>query len=102
MRNHFLVVLLLSGAASPAFAGERYVEIWNPPEARQKSVVRPRHIHRRTHIDARAPAAMKTPPVTNAVTPAPAGPSDAPTQKASDALPRIPPKIGPDGTVLRV
>ncbi len=102
MPNHFLVVLLLCGVASPAFAGKRYVEVWNPPEAQRKSVVRHHHIHRRVHMDPRAPAAVQTPPVTNAVTPVPAELPEAPTQKASDALPRIPPKIGPDGRVLRV
>lgn len=113
--------LLLLAFTSLTFAGERYVEIWNPPEARAGATggsrrdpsarkpsaaagakhkrVAPRVVEARMH---HPPTAVKIAPKPRAIeddapraTPAPASPSFPDT-------PDIPRLFTPDGNVLRV
>ncbi|KGW76485.1 hypothetical protein Y046_598 [Burkholderia pseudomallei MSHR2990] len=113
--------LLLLAFTSLTFARERYVEIWNPPEARAGSTagtrrdpsarkpsaaagakhkrVAPRVVEARMH---HPPTAVKIAPKPRAIeddapraTPAPASPS-------SPGTPDIPRLFTPDGNVLRV
>ncbi|APZ22792.1 hypothetical protein [Burkholderia pseudomallei] len=113
--------MLLLAFTSLTFAGERYVEIWNPPEARAGATggssagstagtrrdpsarkpsaaagakhkrVAPRVVEARMH---HPPTAVKIAPKPRA-TPAPASPS-------SPGTPDIPRLFTPDGNVLRV
>ncbi|KGS02533.1 hypothetical protein X946_3367 [Burkholderia sp. ABCPW 111] len=109
--------LLLLAFAFSAFASERYVEIWNPPEARAGQSNGVRH-----DPSARKPAApaakrkrvaphvvearMHHPPTAVKIAPKPrAIDDDAPrTTPAlpSPAAPDIPRLFTPDGNVLRV
>ncbi|WP_122911455.1 hypothetical protein [Burkholderia pseudomallei] len=109
--------MLLLAFTSLTFAGERYVEIWNPPEARAGATrdpsarkpsaaagakhkrVAPRVVEARMH---HPPTAVKIAPKPRAIeddapraTPAPASPSFPGT-------PDIPRLFTPDGNVLRV
>jgi hypothetical protein len=93
-----------------AVAAERYVEVWNPPEAQMhKSKVKPRGVQsaqvkkKRKSGPAVKQVADKTNIAPPALTPAPANPGHAKmAPKGTDSTPRLPPLIGPDGRVLRV
>jgi hypothetical protein len=93
-----------------AAAAERYVEVWNPPEAQMhKSKAKPRSVlsaqakKKRKSGPAVKQVADKTNIAPPALTPAPANPGHAKTApKGLDSTPRLPPLIGPDGRVLRV
>lgn len=98
--------LLLLAVTSPAFAGEHYTEIWNPPEARggvhhdpapaapkkHKRVV-PRLVEAHMHHPAVAAAPKLTVKPRAIDNEAPRGTSGAPD---------IPRQFTPDGNVLRV
>lgn len=94
----------------PAAAAARYVEVWNPPEASMhKSKVKPRGAQMAQVKKKRksGPAVKQVADRSNiappALTPSPATSGHAKTApKGSDATPRLPPLIGPDGRVLRV
>lgn len=100
----FILPVALLGIASSAYAGERYVEVWNPPEA-QTAPARPGARKKTGHQSAaRKPsptiAKKVTDPAANNAGAAPA----APRVKVRPLDPNtdIPRKIGPDGHVLRV
>jgi hypothetical protein len=109
-----VVLAVLAGSVGfgsiAAAAAERYVEVWNPPEAQtHKAKSKPRGV-----LPVQAKKKRKSGPtvkqVADKTTAAPpalsAGPSNAGrakvAPKASDPTPRLPPLIGPDGRVLRV
>lgn len=99
--------LLLLAVASPAFAGDRYVEIWNPPESRggthrdtQAALPKtPKHKHVAPRlVDAGVrPPALDT---SKAATKPRVGETVAP--HAAPGAPEIPRLFTPDGNVLRV
>ncbi|TDN61099.1 hypothetical protein [Paraburkholderia sp. BL10I2N1] len=105
MHPLILPIALLS-LASSAFAGERYVEVWNPPEARtvparpgaqkktgHKVAARksPQTIAKKVTDPAAANTVRATPPASAPVKVRPLDPNTD-----------IPRKIAPDGHVLRV
>ena len=104
MRPYILPVALLC-LASSAYAGERYVEIWNPPEART-APTRPATQKKTNHksvVKKPSPTIARrvTDPAANTVRAAP--PASARTKvRPLDPNTDIPRKIGPDGHVLRV
>ncbi len=97
--------LLLLACTSSAFAGERYIEVWNPPEARggllrgagaPKSLTHKRRVPHLVQTRAhRAP----TTAATLAVKPGTAG---AGTRRVTPDVWDIPRLITPEGNVLRV
>ncbi|WP_233867394.1 hypothetical protein [Paraburkholderia adhaesiva] len=102
--------ILLCVVAAPVIAGERYVEIWNPPEARTPGVhspqagkkARPHHDTKRKVASADHPTprmvaqpALRANPPTVPATPGNAAPGH-------NRSPLITPQIGPDGNVLQV
>jgi hypothetical protein len=114
----FITGTLLCVLASTALAGEHYIEIWNPPEARTpgahaNTTGKKAQAHRGTK---RKPAsadrlttrkiaepAMRAPAPTLPATPGGAT-AGAPVRSApgNERMPVIPPQIGPDGNVLTV
>ena len=104
---------MLFAAASAASAGERYVEVWNPPEARASTprrTVPARRPASGRHLVPRALKARARP----ATVPAPAarlmakadrrggaGSEGSAAARAPD-MPIIPRQITPEGNVLRV
>lgn len=100
------VTLATLTAASAAHA-EKYVEIWNPPEARGHSSM-PKPVRPRQQLPSTAPhlARKVTEPDSAAVQPGASAAasakrpsSPAPSNPANRGIPR---KIGPDGNVLTV
>jgi hypothetical protein len=99
--------ILLCALASTAMAGERYVEIWNPPEARTPGMQSPqtgkktrsRHGSRRkvASADHLTPRRVAEPALRGS---APATPGNAAPGRSR--TPIIAPQIGPDGNVLQV
>jgi hypothetical protein len=114
----FITGTLLCVLASTALAGEHYIEIWNPPEARTPGVhanttgkkAQARHSAKRKlassdRLTTRkiAEPAMRAPAPTLPATPGGAT-AGAPVRTApgNGRMPAIPPQIGPDGNVLTV
>jgi hypothetical protein len=98
------VVLML---ASGAPAGERYEEIWNPPEARTTPTHRQRGASRTANPRLSANGATKPPTRRVADRVSKFSTGKQPTavsrkRKAARPSPTIPRAIGPDGNVLRV
>lgn len=99
---------LLCVLASTALAGEHYIEVWNPPEARtpglhaptagKKGTAHHGSKHKLASAD-RLTTRKVAEPALRAPT-APAAPGNATPGK--DRTPEIPPQIGPDGNVLQV
>nr|WP_289814850.1 hypothetical protein [Paraburkholderia caribensis] len=92
---------------SPSIAGERYVEVWNPPEAR--GVVGEHHVqparktpsHRRTSAHV---AHRRVPRYVVATAPLPATSMRSTASRATgrQTFDDIPRQITPEGNVLRV
>jgi hypothetical protein len=102
-----LPVALLS-LASSAFAGERYVEVWNPPEART-APARPGAQKKTGHKVAarKSPQTIAKkvtdPAAANTNTARATPPASAPVKvRPLDPNTDIPRKIAPDGHVLQV
>lgn len=103
--------ILLCVLASTASAGEHYVEIWNPPEARTPGIHAPAagKKARQQHHGAKRKLASGDHAVTRKVA-QPALRESAPATPATpgnaapgpDRKPLIAPQIGPDGNVLQV
>ncbi|TKC92288.1 hypothetical protein FAZ69_00940 [Trinickia terrae] len=98
---------MLLASASVANAGEHYVEIWNPPEARQAphagshAAAKPRP-HR---VSAASHAAKAKPNHVAASTPKPIKRSPAARAVTANTPPQLrdlPPLLTPGGNVLRV
>ncbi|WP_296654010.1 hypothetical protein [Paraburkholderia sp.] len=96
--------------ASTAIAGERYIEIWNPPEARMPGVhslspAKTCHAH---HGPKRKLASVDHPVTRRVVEPASRAPAPRPRATPRSAAPGhhltpfIEPQIGPDGNVVQV
>ncbi|CAG4890341.1 hypothetical protein [Paraburkholderia gardini] len=103
MRTFILPVALL-GIASSAYAAERYVEVWNPPEA-QTAPAKPGTRKKTGHRSAaRKPSPTIAKKVTDPAASNAGAASAAPRVKVRPIDPNtdIPRKIGPDGHVLRV
>jgi hypothetical protein len=111
----FITGTLLCVLASTALAGEHYIEIWNPPEARtpgahangtgKKSQAQAHHgtKHKLASADRLttrriAEPAMRAPAPTLPATPG----APARTAPGDGRMPEIPPQIGPDGNILTV
>ncbi len=98
--------LLLLAVTSPAFAGDRYVEVWNPPEARggahhdaQSALPKaPKH-HR---VAPRLVDAGVRPPTLDTRPAAKPSANERATPHAAPGTPEIPRLFTPDGNVLRV
>lgn len=96
--------------ASTALAGEHYIEIWNPPEARTPGMHAPApgkktHSHRGTKhklasADRLTPRKVAEPALRAPAPVAPAAPGNAAPNPGR--TPVIEPQIGPDGNVLQV
>ncbi len=104
---------LLCVLASPALAGDHYVEIWNPPEARQSDAHSPLHAAK-PHVhhlakrklasnDARLAPRKVAEPAMRAPASTPGLPQGTPNDDApaTNRL-AIPPAIGPDGNIMQV
>lgn len=98
--------LILTTFASAALAGERYIEVWNPPEARgdgslakRAEVPAPRHKGTR-----RSPASLRSASVhtRHALSDAAAPVLARPTNASAPTFDKIPRQITPEGNVLRV
>jgi hypothetical protein len=97
--------LLLLACTSSAFAGERYIEIWNPPEARGgllQGAGAPKSLtHKR-----RVPHLVKTrahrTPTTATKLAVKQGAAGAGTRRVTPDVTEIPRLITPEGNVLRV
>lgn len=101
---------LLLGTASAGVAGEHYVEIWNPPEARMLPSAKSKPKQNRTALSSRQTAHAGTRTVADPVAKTLAsqaarhggdtdeGPRKLTAPRAAD-LPRI---VTPEGNVLRV
>jgi hypothetical protein len=107
LRTFVLPIAWLSIAlsASGACAAERYVEVWNPPEARAAQA----HGAAQKKTSRKAPAKKPSQTIAKKVTDpaasnAGSSPSATPPVKVRPIDPNIdiPRKIGPDGHVLRV
>jgi hypothetical protein len=101
-----LGVMLLAGA-SVANAGEHYVEVWNPPEARQAphagshAAVKPKP----RHVSATIRTAKPKPTHVATSTAKPAKHAHAVHTLTWNAAPQardLPPLLTPEGNVLRV
>lgn len=100
--------LLLLAFASPAFAGDHYVEIWNPPEARgglhdrpaERKPVKHKHVAGSRNVDARAH--RQAPPVTRLKVGQRALPADNTAPRVTPDPNEIPRQITPEGNILRV
>lgn len=96
---------LLFAAASTVMAGERYVEVWNPPEARASMPHRVVAAHRPAGSRHIVPHAMKA---RARPTPAPVARFAAKTDRRENVpvhvpdMSEIPRQITPEGNVLRV
>jgi hypothetical protein len=114
LRIFILPVALLS-IASSAYAGERYVEVWNPPEARSAPARPAAQKKTGRKMSAKKPSQTIAKKVTDpaASTTSATGAAGATGATSASASPRvkvrpidpnfdIPRKIGPDGHVLRV
>lgn len=92
-----------------AMAAERYVEVWNPPEAqthkakgKTRSVLPVQAKKKRKSGPTVKQVADKTTAAPPALSAGPATGRAKVAPKASDPTPHLPPLIGPDGRVLRV
>lgn len=105
---------LLLDFSSPVLAGEHYVEVWNPPEARQRlhkpaagarKGSRQKRAQNGDHTTARKvadPAAAGSASAAGSGTGAVRGTGAGRTKRPLDIDHDIPPKIGPDGNVMQV
>ena len=113
----FITGTLLGVLASTAIAGEHYIEIWNPPEARTPSAHASSAAKKAHHGSKRklasadrlttrkvAEPAVRAPAPALPVTPGGAATQGGPVHRApgNGRMPAIPPQIGPDGNVLTV
>ncbi|SDC17154.1 hypothetical protein [Paraburkholderia lycopersici] len=112
----FITGTLLCVLASTALAGEHYIEIWNPPEARtpgtransaaKKAQTHHGAKHKLASADRLTPRKIAEPAVRAPTPTLPAAPGGAgsPARAApgTGRTPVIPPQIGPDGNVLQV
>jgi hypothetical protein len=107
LAKHVIFGLLAVALASPALAGDHYVEVWNPPEARGMAAVRPKQPavsahrplkRRRVSISAAKPRHHRDAVTAGPRVPAPVAASHAATPTFDD----IPRQITPEGNVLRV
>lgn len=104
MFRSFSVGAMLLAFASTAAAGEHYVEIWNPPEARMQpsgnGKPKPGKVAVLSHHVSKATPRRVADPVTRSLPNKRAGngPGKAAMPRATD-LPRI---MTPEGNVLRV
>ena len=115
----FITGTLLGVLASTALAGEHYIEIWNPPEARTPGVhassagkkTQAHHGAKRklAAADRLTPRRVAEPAVRAPAPTLPAMPggtatpgSTVRTAPGNERTPAIPPQIGPDGNVLQV
>ncbi|MEM5447274.1 hypothetical protein [Paraburkholderia guartelaensis] len=103
----FITGTLLGVLASTAIAGEHYIEIWNPPEARTPSA-HASNAGKKAHHGTKHKLASTDKLTTRKVAepavraPAPTPGTPARTAPGNGTLPEIPPQIGPDGNVLTV
>ena len=97
--------LLLLACTSSAFAGERYIEIWNPPEARggllqgagaPKSLTHKRRVPHLVKTRAHRTSATATKLAMKQ------GVARADTRRVNPDVSEIPRLITPEGNVLRV
>ncbi|WP_087733517.1 hypothetical protein [Paraburkholderia piptadeniae] len=100
--------LLAFAVVSPSIAGERYVEVWNPPEARGVVGIRPVQTARNTPPHRRTAAhvphhRLRRHVVATAPVPAISRRSTASqTSRPALTFDDIPRQITPEGNVLRV
>ncbi len=99
--------LLLLACTSPAFAGDHYVEIWNPPEARggvhhgpaAAKAAKHKHVAPRLVDAGVRPPALEAAPKAGQSRP---HALDRDLHRAAPGTPEIPRLFTPDGNVLRV
>ncbi|MFL9888247.1 hypothetical protein PQR66_34850 [Paraburkholderia agricolaris] len=97
--------MLLLACTSSAFAGERYIEIWNPPEARggllrgAGAPKSPTHKRRVPHLV--RTQAHRTPSIATKLA-VKLGVAGAGTRRVTPDVSEIPRLITPEGNVLRV
>jgi hypothetical protein len=92
--------------ATAAAAGEHYVEVWNPPEARSKAYSANHHVHKPIERRHMKKSALHTlPHATKRRVSATAASSPSPPNEPTVRRPTfddIPRRITPEGNVLRV
>ncbi|MEK6426348.1 MAG: hypothetical protein V4801_42805 [Burkholderia gladioli] len=98
--------LLLLAVASPALAGDHYVEIWNPPESRggahrDTQAALPK-ASKHKHVAPRLVDAGVRPPALDTPKAAKSRGGEAVAPHAAPGTPDIPRLFTPDGNVLRV
>ncbi|WP_322107114.1 hypothetical protein [Paraburkholderia sp. J41] len=113
----FITGAVLCVLASTALAGEHYIEVWNPPEARTPGVhangAGKKHAHhgskrKLASADRLTPRKVADPALRASAPTLPLTPTNGPgaapsrTAPGNDRTPAIPPQIGPDGNVLQV
>ncbi|MCM2495090.1 hypothetical protein [Burkholderia glumae] len=99
--------MLLLACTSPAFAGDHYVEIWNPPEARggvhhdpaAAKAAKHKHVAPRLVDAGVRPPALEAAPKAGQSRP---HALDRDLHRAAPGTPEIPRLFTPDGNVLRV
>ena len=103
---------LLCALASTALAGEHYIEIWNPPEARtpgahangagKKGQAHHGTKHKLASSDKLTTRKIAEPAMRAPAPTLPATPGAPVRTSPGGHLPEIPPQIGPDGNILTV
>ncbi len=99
MAKKLLVGLVTMVLATSALAGERYLEVWNPPEARRSAAKPPKpsaHQPKKSRVGAPATSRARRVAVASTVRPATTARPGRPT------FHNLPPQMTPEGNVLRV
>ncbi|MEP9328470.1 hypothetical protein PPMP20_36050 [Paraburkholderia phymatum] len=114
MAKQLIYGLLAIAFAGPALAGGRYVEVWNPPEARsaapmhaKKAMVSGHRSEKRRQVSVYGAASQLHGKPRAAISAenfrqAPAHPAAASAAYAAPTFDEIPRQITPEGNVLRV
>jgi hypothetical protein len=97
--------LLLLACTSSAFAGEHYIEIWNPPEARGgllQGAGAPKSLTHKRRVPHLVKARAHRMPTTATKLAVKQGVAGAGTRRITPDVSEIPRLITPEGNVLRV
>ncbi|MFM0353347.1 hypothetical protein PQR12_07690 [Paraburkholderia nemoris] len=97
--------LLLLACTSSAFAGEHYIEIWNPPEARDglhQGAGAPKSLTHKRRVPHFEKTRVHRTPTTATKLAMKQGVASAGTRRVTPDVSEIPRVITPEGNVLRV
>lgn len=99
LSKKLLVGLVTMTLATSALAGERYIEVWNPPEARRSAAKPPKpsaHKPKKSRLGAPATSRARRVAVVSKLRPA------TTERPGRTAFHDLPPQMTPEGNVLRV